>query len=131
MVYFLAATTETLQDSPKDFNSERINYFFSKGSRSLGKPRFFSDASYMSNTKRTLPVPSFNIKNKMLWIHKNTNGHFHGRSNTYSHFNCNYKCTNLRVDVKIDHEINTFSDHFQTIHGFRDSVPVRKFRACC
>lgn len=53
VVYFPTANTETLQDSPKDFNSERINYFFSKGSRLLGEPRFLSDASYMSNTKRT------------------------------------------------------------------------------
>ena len=26
-----------------------------------------------------------------------------------------YKSTNLRVRAKIDHEINTFSDYFQTI----------------
>ena len=40
MVHFLAATTVTLQDSPKDFTSERINYFFGKGFTSLKKNWF-------------------------------------------------------------------------------------------
>ena len=35
MIYFLAATMITLQDSAKDFISERINPFFGKGLRSL------------------------------------------------------------------------------------------------
>ena len=37
MIYFLPATTITLQDSAKDFISERINPFFGKGLRSLGE----------------------------------------------------------------------------------------------
>ena len=41
--------------------------------------------------------------------------HFHGRSNTYSRIDRSYTSTNLRVGAKIDHEINTFSDHFQII----------------
>ena len=35
MIYFLAATMITLQDSAKDFISERINPFLGKGLRSL------------------------------------------------------------------------------------------------
>ena len=54
-----------------------------------------------------------------LWRRQNLNGplytHFHGRSNTYSRIDRTYTSTNLRVDVKTDHEINTFSSHFQTI----------------
>ena len=48
---------------------------------------------------------------------RNPNGclytHFHGRSNTYSCTDRVCTSTNLRVDVKIDHEINTFSDQFE------------------
>ena len=51
-----------------------------------------------------------------LWRCQNPNGrlytHFHGRSNTYCRIDSAYTSTNLRVGVKIDHEINTFSDHF-------------------
>ena len=53
-----------------------------------------------------------------LWRRQNPNGClymlFHGRSNTYSCIDRAYTSTNLRVGVKIDHEINTFSDHLQT-----------------
>ena len=54
-----------------------------------------------------------------LWGCQNQNGrlytHFHGRNNAYSCIDRAYKNTNLTVGVKIDHEINTFSDHFQMI----------------
>ena len=54
-----------------------------------------------------------------LWRRQNPNGrlrmHFHGRSNTYSGIDRTHTSTNLRMGVKIDNEINTFSYHFQTI----------------
>ena len=54
-----------------------------------------------------------------LWKHQNPNGrlctHLHGRTNTYFHIDRPNTSTNLRVRVKIDHEINTFSNNFQTI----------------
>ena len=40
--------------------------------------------------------------------------HFHGKGNTYSRINRAYTSTNLRVGVKIDHKISTFTNHFQT-----------------
>ena len=56
-----------------------------------------------------------------LWRRQNSNGrsytHFHGRSNTYSHIDRAYTSTNLRVGVKINREINIFSDHFQEVTG--------------
>ena len=54
-----------------------------------------------------------------FWRRQNPKGrlymHFHGRSNTYSCIDKAYTYTNLRVSVKINHEISTFSNHFQTI----------------
>ena len=41
--------------------------------------------------------------------------HFHGRSNTYFRIDRAYISTNLKVGVNVDHEISTFSNHFQTI----------------
>ena len=43
------------------------------------------------------------------------NMHFHGGSNNYSRIDRAYTSTNLTVGIKIDDEINNFSDHFQTI----------------
>ena len=54
-----------------------------------------------------------------LWRRQNQNGrlymHFHGRNNAYARIDRVYTNTNLRVSVKIDHEINIFSNHFQMI----------------
>ena len=51
---------------------------------------------------------------------------FHGRSNTYSGIDTAYTSTKFRVGVKIDHEINTFSDHFQTIVIKREPENFKK-----
>ena len=49
-----------------------------------------------------------------LWICQNSKGHLythiHSRSNTSSGIDRAYTSTNLRVSVKMGHEINTFSD---------------------
>ena len=70
-----------------------------------------------SKEERMSLIAEFDLED--LWRRQNPNGrlytHFHGRSNTYSRIDRAYTSTNLRVGVKIDHEINTFSDHFQTI----------------
>ena len=67
-----------------------------------------------------------------LWRRQNPNGrlymHFHGRSSTYSRIDRAYTFTNFRVGVKIDHEINTFSDHFQTIVIKRELINFKRGR---
>ena len=40
-----------------------------------------------------------------------------------------YKSTNLRVRAKIDHEINTFSDYFQTIVIKREPTNFKRKKA--
>ena len=49
-----------------------------------------------------------------LWICQNSKGHLythiHSRSDTWSRIDRPYTSTNLRVGVKMGHEINTFSD---------------------
>ena len=63
-------------------------------------------------------IREFNVEDHP-WRRQNSNGglyiHSHGRSNPYSSIDMAYVNTNLRVCVKIDHAINTFSGHFQTI----------------
>ena len=67
-----------------------------------------------------------------LWRHQNPNcplsAYFYGRSNTYSCIDRAYTSTNLRVGVKIDHEINTFSDHFKTIVTTKEPINFKKER---
>ena len=54
-----------------------------------------------------------------LWRHQNSNSclnaHFHGRSNIYARIERTYTSTKLKVGIKTDHDINTFSNHFRTI----------------
>ena len=73
-------------------------------------------------------IPEFDLED--LWRRKNLNGylytHFHDRSNTYSRIDRAYTSTNLRVGVKIDHEINAFSDHFQTIVIKREPINFKR-----
>ena len=68
-------------------------------------------------------VTEFDLED--LWKLQNPNArlytHFHGRSNTYSRFDWVYTSTNLRVGIKIDHEIN-ITNHFQTILIKREST---------
>ena len=68
-----------------------------------------------------------------LWRHQNPNcplsAYFYGRSNTYSCIDRAYTSTNLRVGVKIDHEINTFSDHFKTIVITKEPINFTKGKA--
>ena len=52
--------------------------------------------------------------------------HFYGRSNTYSRIDKAYRSTNLRVSVKIDHEKNVFSDHFQTVVIKRETTNFKR-----
>ena len=52
--------------------------------------------------------------------------YFHGKSNTYSCIERDQKSTNLRVGVKIDLEVNTFSNHFQTIVIKREPTNLRE-----
>ena len=59
-------------------------------------------------------------------FHKLQEKHFHDSSNTYSRTNRAYTSASLRVDVKIDNEINTFSDHFQTILIKREQTNFKK-----
>ena len=70
-----------------------------------------------SQEELTCLITGFDLED--LWRRQNPNGRlytrFHGRSNTYSRIDRAYTSTNLKVGVKIDHEINTFSDHFQMI----------------
>ena len=73
-------------------------------------------------------IPEFDLED--LWRRKNLNDylytHFHDRSNTYSRIDRAYTSTNLRVGVKIDHEINAFSDHFQTIAIKREPINFKR-----
>ena len=65
-----------------------------------------------------------------LWRRQNPNGHlyahFHDRNNTFSRIDRAYTSANMRVGVKIDHEINTFSDHFQTIVIKREPTSFKR-----
>ena len=70
-----------------------------------------------SQEELTSLITEFDLED--LWRRQNPNGclhkDFHGRSNTYSCIDRAYTSTDLRVGVKMDHEINTFSNHFQKI----------------
>ena len=69
-----------------------------------------------------------------LWRRQNPNTHwymhFHGRSNTCFRTDRVYRRTNLRVGVKIDHKINTCSDHFQTIMIKREPTNFKRAKDC-
>ena len=65
-----------------------------------------------------------------LWRQQNPNGrlytHHHGRTNTYSRIDRAYTSTSLRINIKINHEINSFSDHFQTIILEREPAQFKR-----
>ena len=90
-----------------DFNLTLGNEYRSTGSKSFCE----SQEELMSF------ITEFDLE--YLWRCQNPNDrlhtHFHGKSNTYPRIDWVYTSTNLRLSVKIDHEINTFSNHSQTI----------------
>ena len=53
---------------------------------------------------------------------------FYGRSNTYSRIDRAYASTKLRVSGKIDHETNTFYDHFQLIVINRETTSFKRMK---
>ena len=93
------------------------------------KDRSTGDKSFCESQKELISlIMEFDLED--LSRCQNPNGslytQFHDRSNTYSGIDTAYTSTKFRVGVKIDHEINTFSDHFQTIVIKREPENFKK-----
>ena len=52
--------------------------------------------------------------------------HYHGRTNTYSRIDTAYTKTKLRTNIKIDHVLNSFSDHFRAVLVERKKHATKK-----
>ena len=100
-----------------------FNVTLSSKDRSTGNKSFCESQEELMSL-----IMQFDLED--LWRRQNPNGrlytYFHGRSNTYSRIDRAYTSTNLRVGVKIDPEINTFSNHFQTIVMKREPTNFKR-----
>ena len=52
--------------------------------------------------------------------------HYHGRTNTYSRIDRAYTKTKLRTNIKIDHVLNSFSDHFHAVLVERKNEQLKR-----
>ena len=52
--------------------------------------------------------------------------HYHGRTNTYSRIDRAYTKTQLRTNIKMNHVLNSFSDHFHAVLVERKNTQLKR-----